>query len=212
MNLRSLLLGKALRSDEHEAQKIGPLAGIPVLGLDALASASYGPEAALTVLLPLGMLAPRYIVPLSAVVIGLLVIVYFSYRQTIAAYPDGGGSYSVASQNLGAKPGLLAASALALDYILNVAVAISAGVGAIISAVPALQPYTLPLCLALLALLTLANLRGIRESGVLFMVPTYLFVGMLGLTVVVGVVRVFLSHGSPVPVRPPPALPTVTGT
>ena len=150
--MRRLLLGRRLRSDEHEEQKIGPLRGVPVLGLDALASASYGPEAALTVLIPLGLFAPHYMGPLSAVIIGLLLIVYFSYRQTIAAYPDGGGSYSVASRNLGRGPGLLAASALAVDYILNVAVAISAGAGGIISAFPAAQPYTLPICLGLLLL------------------------------------------------------------
>lgn len=205
MTLRRFLLGRRLRSAEHEEQKIGPASGVPVLGLDALASASYGPEAALTVLLPLGAAAPRYMGPLSAVIIGLLALVYLSYRQTIAAYPDGGGSYSVASRNLGARPGLLAASALALDYVLNVAVAISAGAGAIISAFPVLQPYTLALCLALLALIATVNLRGVRESGLVWMIPTWLFVGALGLTLAVGVVKTVLAGGHPVPVRPPPA-------
>jgi len=205
VTLRRFLLGRRLRSTEHEEQKIGPASGIPVLGLDALASASYGPEAALTVLLPVGILAPRYMGPLSAVIIGLLVLVYLSYRQTIAAYPDGGGSYTVASRNLGARPGLLAASALAVDYILNVAVAISAGAGAIISAVPALQPYTLPLCLVLLALIATVNLRGVREAGLLWMLPTYLFIATLGLTIGAGVVKAVLSGGDPVAVRPPPA-------
>jgi amino acid transporter len=208
--MRRLLLGRRLRSDEHEDQKIGPARGVPVLGLDALASASYGPEAALTVLVPLGLLAPRYMGPLSAVIIGLLAIVYLSYRQTIAAYPDGGGSYSVASRNLGRGPGLLAASALAVDYILNVAVAISAGAGAIISAFPTLQPHTLALCMVLLAVIATVNLRGVREAGMAWMVPTYLFVATLGLTMAVGVARTLLSGGEPVPVRPPPApLPTV---
>ncbi|HEX8694604.1 MAG TPA: APC family permease [Longimicrobium sp.] len=206
MSLRTFLFGRRLRSDEQEEQKIGPLRGVPVLGLDALASASYGPEAALTVLLALGALAPRYIGPLSAVVIGLLVIVYLSYRQTIAAYPDGGGSYAVASRNLGARPGLLAASALAVDYVLNVAVAISAGVGAIISAFPPLQPYTLPLCLGLLTLITIVNLRGVREAGLLFMLPTYLFVATLGVTIAVGVAKTLAAGGRPEPVTPPPPL------
>lgn len=210
-----MLLGRRLRTSEHEEQKIGPAAGVPVLGLDALASASYGPEAALTVLLPLGVLGAGYMGPLSAIIIGLLVIVYLSYRQTIAAYPDGGGSYSVASRNLGKGPGLLAASALAVDYILNVAVAISAGAGAIISAFPTLQPYTLPLCLVLLLVIATVNLRGVREAGLLWMVPTYLFVVTLGITLATGVVRTLMAGGDPVAVRPPPtpgpALETAAG-
>ncbi|HEX5971665.1 MAG TPA: APC family permease [Gemmatimonadaceae bacterium] len=210
--IRRVLLGRRLRTDEHEEQKIGPLSGVPVLGLDALASASYGPEAALTVLLPLGVFAPHYMGPLSAVIIGLLVIVYLSYRQTIAAYPDGGGSYSVASRNLGRGPGLLAASALAVDYILNVAVAISAGAGAIISAFPGLQPYTLAICMALLVLIATVNLRGVREAGLLWMIPTYAFVVTLGLTIGYGVIRTLTSGGDPVPVRAPPTPLAATGT
>src|SRR5207253_2989170 len=106
-------------------------------------------------------------------------IVYFSYRQTIAAYPTGGGSYTVAKENLGIRAGLLGAAALMIDYVLNVAVGISAGVGVVVSALPSLQPHTLGLCLTILALLTLVNLRGTREPGVLFMIPTYLFVACL---------------------------------
>ena len=202
--LRHVLLGRPLRSDEHEEQKIGPLSGVPLLGLDALASASYGPEAALTVLLPLGLLAPHYMGPLSTVIIALLLTVYFSYRQTIAAYPDGGGSYTVASRNLGQGPGLLAASALGVDYILNVAVAISAGTGAIISAFPLLQPHTLALCLALLVVIATVNLRGVREAGLLWRAPTYVFVLTLGLTIVTGMVKTLLAGGRPAPVHAPP--------
>ena len=123
--------------------KSAPSAGIPIFGLDALSSAAYGPEAALTLLIPLGAAGVAYIVPVSASIIVLLAIVYFSYRQTIAAYPGGGGSYTVASENLGTYPGLLAAAALMLDYVLTAAVGISAGVGALVSAVPQLQPHTL---------------------------------------------------------------------
>src|SRR6185436_20055373 len=148
MKLTDLFFGKPLASHEEGEQRVGPLAGIPMLGLDALASAAYGPEAALTLLIPLGSLGIAYIGPISAVIIGLLLIVYFSYRQTIGAYPTGGGSYTVARENLGMFPGLLAAAALLLDYMLVVAVGISAGVGALVSALPALQPYILPLCLA----------------------------------------------------------------
>lgn len=205
MSLREILFGRALRSEEQEAQKIGPARGVPVLGLDALASAAYGPEAALTILLGLGVGAARYIEPISAVIILVLVVVYVSYRQTIKAYQNGGGAYTVASENLGRTPALVAAGALCLDYILNVAVAISAGVGAIVSAAPALLPYTLLLCLTILALLTVTNLRGVRESGVLFMLPTYVFLATLGGTVVLGIIRVALTHGHPIPVVAPPA-------
>ncbi len=121
--------------------------------------------------------ASRYIVPISAAIIGLLTIVYFSYRQTIDAYPHGGGSYTVASENLGDVAGLFAAAALMIDYILNSAVGISAGVGALVSAFPALQPHTLALCLLILAVLTLVNMRGTKDAGTAFLVPTYLFIG-----------------------------------
>src|SRR4051794_34519554 len=116
MSVRSFFLGKRLATDEERAEQIGPLAGIPLLGLDALASAAYGPEAALTVLTPLGTAGNRHIIPISLALIGLLVVVYFSYRQTIDAYPTGGGSYTVARENLGTRVGLLAAAALMLDY------------------------------------------------------------------------------------------------
>ena len=205
MSMLEVLFGTPLRTDQQDQQRIGALRGIPVLGLDALASAAYGPEAALTVLLAVGAAANHYIAPISAVIIAVLLAVYLSYRQTIDAYPNGGGSYTVASENLGRFPGLLAASALSLDYILNVAVAVSAGVGAIVSAAPMLLPYTLPLCLAILVFLTMVNLRGIRESGLVFLLPTYLFVASLGLVIIVGVVRTVIAGGHPVPVAPPPA-------
>ena len=173
------LFGKPLATDEEGEQRVGSLTGIPMLGLDALASAAYGPEAALTLLIPLGVLGIAYIGPISAIIIVLLAIVYFSYRQTIAAYPLGGGSYTVARSNLGAPAGLLAAAALMLDYVLVVAVGISAGVGALVSALPFLHPYILPICLVILVLIALVNLRGVRESGLAFVVPTYLFIGCL---------------------------------
>jgi len=145
MAILDRILGRHLASSEEDEQKIGILAGIPILGLDGLSSAGYGPEAALAVLLSLGALGPKYIVPITIVVLALLTILYFSYRQTIAAYPTGGGSYTVAKENLGVHAGLLAAAALMLDYILTVAVGISAGIGALVSAAPRLQPYTLTL-------------------------------------------------------------------
>ena len=209
-SLIDALFGHPLSSEEEKREQIGPAAGVPVFGLDALSSAAYGPEAALTVLIPLSILSLAYVVPLSAAVIVLLCIVYFSYMQTIAAYPNGGGSYTVSSENLGTFAGVLAAAALMIDYVLNVAVGISAGVGAVISAAPNLQPHTLGLCLAILAVLTLINLRGIREAGLIFMVPTYLFVGCLGVVLGIGLYKAMLHGGHPIPVVPPAKLGPAT--
>ena len=195
-----VLFGRPLASWEDKGERISPVQGVPIFGLDALSSAAYGPEAALTILLPLGLLGVRYIVPLTGAVIVLLIIVYFSYRQTIAAYPQGGGSYTVAKENLGEGAGLLAAAALMIDYLLNVAVGISAGIGALVSAVPRLLPHTLAMCLAVLIILTIVNLRGLREAGSAFVAPTYLFVGTLGLVIVIGLYKVVASGGHPTPV------------
>src|SRR6516162_2999725 len=168
MSVLDVLFGKRLPSDQARAEQIGAAAGISIFGLDALSSAAYGPEAALTLLLPLGLLGVKYIVPVSIAIVVLLGIVYISYRQTIDAYPKGGGSYTVASQNLGEGAGLLAAAALMIDYVLTAAVGISAGVRALISAVPSLQPRTLEICLAVLLILTIVNMRGVHDTGVVF--------------------------------------------
>ena len=204
MSFRTALFGKPLRSDAEAEEQIGPAQGIPVLGLDALASASYGPEAALTILLVAGAAASDAILPVIACIAGLLLIVYFSYRQTISAYRNGGGSFTVAKENLGPNAALIAAAALATDYILNAAVAISAGVGAIVSAVPGLLPYTLLMCLGVLVLLTVINLRGIRSAGLVFMAPTYAFIATLGMVIVVGLVRTVTAGGTPAPAAPLP--------
>ncbi len=206
----NLLFGRPLATSEERAEHIGPLAGIPVFGLDALSSAAYGPEAALTLLIPLGLMGVHYIVPVSAAIVVLLFIVFFSYRQTIEAYPHGGGSYTVASENLGEGAGLLAAAALMIDYTLTAAVGISAGVGALISAVPSLQPHTLQLCLGVLFILTIINMRGVHDTGVVFMIPTYLFTGTLLIVVAVGAWHVFSGSGHPHPVTPLPPLPAAT--
>src|SRR6202048_643514 len=121
MNISDLILGKPLKTSEERAEQIGPAAGVPIFGLDALSSAAYGPEAALSLLIPRGSLGVRYMIPISSAIIALLIIVYFSYRQTIAAYPTGGGSYTVARFNLGSFWGLLAAAALMADYIFTAA-------------------------------------------------------------------------------------------
>jgi amino acid transporter len=210
MNILDLIVGKPIKTSDERAEQIGIQEGIPIFGLDALSSAAYGPEAALSLLIPLGMLGVQYIIPISAAIITLLVIVYFSYRQTIAAYPSGGGSYTVARFSLGSGSGLLAAAALLTDYILTAAVGISAGVGALVSAVPSLLPHTVALCVGILVVITILNLRGVRDAGVAFMVPTYLFVGTLLITIVGGLVRVVLSGGHPVPVTPLPPPPAIT--
>jgi amino acid transporter len=212
MSLRNVLFGRPLATQEEGEQRVGAVAGIPMLGLDALSSAAYGPEAAMTLLIPLGAAGLGYIGPISTVIIVLLLIVYVSYRQTIGAYPGGGGSYTVARHNLGLFPGLLAAAALLLDYVLVVAVGISAGVGALVSAVPALQPHTLLLCLGILALIAIVNLRGVRESGIAFVLPTYLFVLSLFIVLGVGLVKTWLAHGHPVPEIAPPAVLAATTT
>lgn len=169
------LLGRPLSSAEDKDERVGSFGGVSVFGLDALSSAAYGPEAALTILIPLGVAGLRFSLPITIAVSSILATVYFSYRQTISAYPNGAGTYTVAKENLGRHVGLLGAVALLIDYTLNVAVGISAGIGALISAVPFLQPYAMVLCLAVLVLLTFMNLRGIRGSGFAFMPPTYGF-------------------------------------
>jgi amino acid transporter len=210
MNILDLVVGKPIKTSDERAEQIGPTQGIPIFGLDGLSSAAYGPEAALSLLIPLGLLGVRYIVPISAAIITLLVIVYFSYRQTIAAYPSGGGSYTVARFNLGAPAGLLAASALLADYILTAAVGISAGVGALVSAVPALLPHMVSLCVGILIVITILNLRGVREAGSIFAIPTYLFVGTLLITILAGIFRVLVSGGHPAPMAQLPAPPPMT--
>jgi amino acid transporter len=199
MSIVELLFGRPLRSDEEASESLSTTTGVPVLGLDALASAAYGPEAALTALLPLGAAASRAIGPVTLAIVVVLAMLGLSYRRTISAYPAGAGAYTVARENLGTWPSLLAASTLELDYVLNVAVAISAGVGALVSAVPSLLPHTLAVCLGILALLAIVNLRGIRTAGLVFVTPTYLFVLCLGATLAAGLWRTVAAHGSPEP-------------
>jgi amino acid transporter len=208
MSLSDVFFGKPLATSEERAEHIGIAGGIPIFGLDALTSAAYGPEAAMSLLIPLGLYGVHYIVPIISSILILLVIVFFSYRQTIAAYPTGGGSYTVASENLGEKAGLLAAAALMIDYILTAAVGVSGGVTAVTSAVPSLQSHTLLLCLAILAILALVNMRGVRDTGTAFIAPTFLFIGTLLTVIAVGVYKSFVSGFHPVPVQAlPPALP-----
>jgi len=210
VNIFDVLFGRPLATEEEKAERIGPTKGIPIFGLDALSSAAYGPEAALTLLIPLGVAGAAYVWPITVGIVVLLGIVYISYRQTIAAYPQGGGSYTVATENLGEGAGLLAAAALMIDYVLTAAVGISAGVGALVSAVPSLQSRTLSLCLGILLVITIINLRGVRESGGVFLLPTYVFIACLLGLIAIGAMKVLLTGGHPVPVVAPPKLTAVT--
>jgi amino acid transporter len=210
MSIISALFGRPLATSESREQEIGVVSAVPVLGLDALSSAAYGPEAALAILIPAGVLGLAYLPAITAVILVLLAIVYFSYRQTLSAYPNGGGSYIVASENLGRHAGVVAAASLMLDYILNVAVGISAGIGALESAIPWLQPHTLAACLVALVLITMVNLRGVRDAGTAFGLPTYVFVVTLLLAIGVGLFRSLASGGHPGAIVPPPVVMSST--
>ncbi len=205
LSIIDVVLGKPLATSEERAEQIGTAAGIPIFGLDALSSAAYGPEAAMTLLIPLGLAGASLALPLSLCIVTLLLIVFFSYRQTIQAYPNGGGSYTVAHENLGTFAGLLAAAALMIDYVLTAAVGISAGIGALTSAEPALNPHRLVLCLLALLIITIVNLRGLREAGAIFMFPTYLFLICMFIAIAITVFKTAMSGGNPHAVIAPPA-------
>jgi amino acid transporter len=210
MAFQDVLFGKPLATSAEQDEHIGVAAGVPIFGLDGLTSAAYGPEAAMSLLVPLGVWGvDRFLLPVFSAILILLAIVYFSYRQTIEAYPNGGGSYTVASENLGQGAGLLAAAALMIDYILTAAVGISAGVTALVSAMPGLHRHQLSLCLFILVLIALINMRGVKESGFAFMLPTMLFVGTLLATIALGLFKIWATGGHPVAVAAPP-LPSVS--
>ncbi len=209
MKLLDIILGRRLETAEEKQQTIGPLAGVSMVGLDALGSSAYGPEASLTVLLSLGLLGLDVMLPVTGAIILLLFLVAFSYKKIVEIYPTGGGSYVVARENLGWQAGVMAAASLILDYTLAVAVGISAGIGALISAFPILQPYTLELCLGLLAFLAVLNLRGVRQSSFALMIPAYGFILALGGVILFGVVGTIFSHGHPIPVDPVRAAPPI---
>ena len=189
--LKRLLIGSPVSSAELEEQRLTKRVALAVFGTDAIASTVFATQEILVVLVPAaGMAALDYLVPISLVVIVLLVIVTASYRQTLYAYPSGGGSYIVSRENLGTGASLVAAASLMIDYTLTVAVSIAAGVAAITSAATFLQGYEVQLCLVLLALIAIANLRGVRESGRLFAPPTYTYIVMMTLLIVVGLIGV----------------------
>jgi amino acid transporter len=201
------VFGRQLANRELRSREIGVAEGIPALGLDGLSSTAYGPEAALTILAAAGAAGLADLGPLMLAILVLLAILFVSYWQTIEAYPKSGGAYTVSQANLGVNASLLAAAALMIDYVLNVAVGISAGVAGLVSAAPSLHPYTLSLCLGILVLLTLVNLRGIMDAGRLFAVPTYLFVACFSIVIAIGGYTVITSGGHPQAIVAPPAPP-----
>jgi amino acid transporter len=190
-------------ADEEERHRLTTLSGLAALSLDALSSVAYGPEAIVVVLVAAGTVGLAYTLPVTAAIVILLAVLVFSYSQVIEAFPHGGGAYAVASAHLGKMPSLVAAASLIVDYVLNAAVGVSAGVAALTSAFPRLYGATVPLCLIVLALITAANLWGVAESARLFIVPTLAFIAAIAIVIVAGLVR---SH----PVVPPAShLPSV---
>ncbi|MEP6619554.1 MAG: APC family permease [bacterium] len=189
------VFGRPLPSERLEHERLNKKTALAVLSSDAISSVAYATDQILFVLGgAIGLAAVNYVLPISAVIVGLLVLVGLSYRQTVFAYPNGGGSYTVAKENLGDMPGLVAAAALLTDYILTVAVSISGGVAAITSAYPALVPYTVGICSLSIILLATVNLRGVRESGAAFSVPTYAFIVMMLALLGVGAYRYWTGH------------------
>lgn len=199
---RTWLIGRPLQTADAPHQTIGKLVGLAVFASDALSSTAYATQEILMILALAGTAAFGYAFPISIAITLLMAIVTISYEQTIHAYPGGGGAYIVARDNLGELPAQTAGAALLTDYILTVAVSISSGVAQIVSAYPVLYPYRVHLAVALVFLIMLANLRGVKESGTLFAIPTYFFVIVMFITVSVGLFK-FFTGGLGIVVNPP---------
>lgn len=192
--LWTVLIGSPLRSSEASKEQITPFEGLSALSLDALTSVAYGPEAIIVVLAIAGAGALHLILPITIAIILLLGILVVSYRQVIDAYPGGGGAYAVSRANLGANASLVAGASLIVDYTLTVAVSIAAGVASLTSAFPRLSPYTVAICLAILAVITLLNLRGLGDSARAFLLPTFLFIVGLLTIIAVGLIHPLGLH------------------
>ncbi len=188
------LVGPPLRAREVSREQITPAEGLPALSLDALTSVAYGPEAIITVLAVAGAGALHLVLPVTIVIVALLAILVFSYRQVIDAYPGGGGAYAVSRDNFGTRGSLLAAAALIVDYTLTVAVSIAAGVASLTSAFPSLSPETVPICLGVLAMVTLLNLRGLADAARAFLLPTMVFIAGLLVIIVIGLIHPLALH------------------
>jgi amino acid transporter len=199
--VKQLLLGSPIASAQDSHHRLSKKVGLPVFASDAISSTAYATEEILIVFLTMatiGAAAFDYLVPISIMVVVLLAIVVNSYRQTIFAYPQGGGAYVVSKENLGKYPSLVSGAAMLVDYILTVAVSVSGGVAAIISAFNGLAPYRVQLCIGFIVLITFANLRGLKESGALFAPPTYLYIVSLAALILVGLYRVYFQDLGPI--------------
>jgi amino acid transporter len=210
-SLKRIVLGQPIPSHLAHHERLGRVTGLAVLSSDALSSVAYATEEILRTLVLAGTGALALATPVGGVICALLLVVAFSYRQTIFAYPGGGGAYVVARENIGPTAGLVAGAALLIDYVMTVAVSIASGVAAVVSALPAWHLSRPELCLAFLVLIALGNLRGVRESGHIFSVPTYFFLGMMVLLVAVGGVRVLTGTAVPAAVGGVPAETGVAG-
>jgi amino acid transporter len=188
------LLGTPLETHRVQHERLGKPTALAVFASDALSSVTYATEAILLVLAAAGSMALDRSLPISGLIVGILALLIASYRQTVHAYPEGGGSYIVARDNLGTLPGLVAAAALLLDYILTVAVSTVAGVDAVTSAIPGLHTHRVALGLLFVSIIMVGNLRGVRESGAIFSVPTYLFIFSFGFMILTGIARVLLGR------------------
>ncbi|TAH50024.1 MAG: APC family permease [Chloroflexota bacterium] len=207
--MKAVLIGRPIDSAREIHERLTKVKALAVFSSDAISSVAYATGEIMLVLALAGSQALGYSIPISFAIAALLFIVAFSYRQTVLAYPSGGGSYIVSHENLGTRAGLVAAAALLIDYILTVAVSISAGTAAITSAFPQLFPYTVEIALGFVGIMTLLNLRGIREAGSIFAIPTYLFIVTLGILIVLGFGEIVLN-GMPAPTEPmdiPPQQP-----
>jgi len=201
-NIKELLIGRPFPTSMDIHERLDKVRALAVFASDPISSNAYATEAIMSVLIVLGSQSLGITWPLGLAVAGLVLLVIFSYIQTILHYPDGGGAYTVAKDNLGEFPALLAAAALLTDYILTVSVSVSAGVRAVTSAFPETFPYRIEIALLAIAIITWMNLRGVRESGTVFAIPTYAFVGGVLLTIVIGLVR----HGQLFGIAPLPVL------
>ncbi len=188
---QTLLIGRALPTTDIAHQTVGKLVGLAVFAADALSSTGYATEAILFTLAAAGAASLGLVMPIAIAIVILIAIVTFSYEQTVHAYQGGGGAYIVARDNIGEAPAQIAGGALLTDYILTVAVSVSSGVAQIVSAVPSLYNYRAIIGVALVIIMMTINLRGVRESGKVFVVPIYIFVTMMTLTIIVGLVRYF---------------------
>lgn len=204
MSWRRVIFGSPLPTARAQHERLPKFLALPIFASDALSSVAYAPAEILLVLALAGAgAAMGYVVPLSLGIALLLAVVTTSYRQTLQAYPNGGGAYTVAKENLGTVPGLSAGAALLIGYVMTVAVSIAAGVEALAAAHPALRPYNVAICCFFIAFITIANLRGVRESGMLFAVPTYVFIASMLALIVVG----FTKHATGTPPLAPPRPP-----